>query len=210
MSRRELVERLALSRARVPSDRWRSQRLGREDVERLVRAANELDALPVRVDDTPILGLRHLRARGRRLRAEAARAGAPLGLVIVDYLQLMAPERRGREVNRVQEVSEISRGLKVLARELEVAVLGISQLSRRCEERIDKRPHLADLRDSGSLEQDADVVLLLYRDDYYNPESESPGICEVNVAKQRNGPTGVVELAWVGEFARFRSLHRRP
>ena len=210
MSRRELVERLALSRARVPSDRWRSQRLGREDVERLVRAANELDALPVRVDDTPILGLRHLRARGRRLRAEAARAGAPLGLVIVDYLQLMAPERRGREVNRVQEVSEISRGLKVLARELEVAVLGISQLSRRCEERIDKRPHLADLRDSGSLEQDADVVLLLYRDDYYNPESDSPGICEVNVAKQRNGPTGVVELAWVGEFARCRSLHRRP
>lgn len=208
MSRQEIVQRMALSEALLSSERWREGKLEAKDVARLRKAAAKLAELPLLVDDTAVVGVRHLRARGRRVKAESEHTGAPLGLIVVDYLQLMEAPRGRRETSRVEDVSAISRGLKLLARELDVCVVALSQLSRRCEERNDKRPLLSDLRESGSIEQDADVVMLLYRDDYYNPESEDKGIAELNLAKHRTGPTGVVELAWSAPFTRFLPLER--
>jgi replicative DNA helicase len=157
------------------------------------------------VDDTPSISIMEIRAKARRIRAEHN-----LGLIVVDYLQLMVG--RYRTENRQQEVTEISRSLKQLARELEVPVVALSQLSRAVEQRTEKIPSLADLRESGSLEQDADVVIFLYRDDYYNLDSDRKGIMDVIVAKQRNGPTGKVSLVFLKEFGRFESLekHLRP
>jgi replicative DNA helicase len=152
-----------------------------------------------------------IRAKVRRLASQLNAAGEmPLSLVVVDYLQLMiGGEGRNRQENRQQEVAEISRGLKVLARDLDVPVLAIAQLSRAVEARHDKRPLLSDLRDSGSIEQDADVVMFLYRDEYYNSESDDKGIAEVIVGKHRNGPTGKVQLAWLEQYTKFASLARR-
>jgi replicative DNA helicase len=155
------------------------------------------------IDDTPSITPMQLRTKCRRLHAEHG-----LDMVMIDYLQLMQAEHQSN--NRVQEVSEISRELKGLARELDVPVVAAAQLSRAVEQRQNKRPMLSDLRDSGSIEQDADVVMFIYRDDYYNQEtSERPNIAEVNVAKHRNGPTGAIDLFWHGQLATFRNLHRQ-
>src|SRR3712207_5748692 len=148
-------------------------------------------------------------SRSRRLSTQLkARGEPPLALVVVDYLQLMIGQGN-RSENRQQEIAEISRGLKVLARDLDVPVLAIAQLSRAVEQRHDKRPLLSDLRDSGAIEQDADMVMFLYRDEYYNPESDDKGIAEIIVGKHRNGPTGKVQLAWMEQYTKFASLARR-
>jgi replicative DNA helicase len=150
-----------------------------------------------------------MRAKVRRLLSQLkVRGEASLSLVVVDYLQLMVSQG-GRSENRQQEIAEISRGLKILARDLDVPVLAIAQLSRAVEQRHDKRPLLSDLRDSGALEQDADMVMFLYRDEYYNPDSDDKGIAEIIVGKHRNGPTGKVQLAWMEQYTKFASLARR-
>ncbi|MGH2985118.1 MAG: replicative DNA helicase [Solirubrobacterales bacterium] len=205
MNRKELVRRLALSRARITSEDWRAGKISEAQARRFLEESNRLDALPIYVDETTPMGMRHIRARARRL---AARQAGGVRLVVVDYLQLLVPDQQRREANRVQEVAEITRAMKLLARELDCCVVGLSQLSRRCEERVDKRPLLSDLRESGEIEQAADVVLMLYRDDYYNEDSEDAGICEVNVAKHRDGPTGTVKLVWREEYTRFDQLAR--
>ncbi len=167
----------------------------------LARAAGRLAEANIFVDDTPSISVLELRAKARRLKAEKG-----LGLVIVDYLQLM--RGYGRPENRQQEISEISRSLKAMARELNVPVIAVSQLSRAVEQRTPKRPQLSDLRESGAIEQDADLVLFIYREDYYNPNTPKKGIAEVIVAKQRNGPIGTVELMFQKDYARFENLAR--
>jgi len=153
--------------------------------------------------------LMEMRAKVRRLASRlSAQAETPLSLVVVDYLQLMVGQGV-RSENRQQEIAEISRGLKILARDLDVPVLAIAQLSRAVEQRHDKRPLLSDLRDSGAIEQDADMVMFLYRDEYYNPDSDDKGIAEIIVGKHRNGPTGKVQLAWLEQYTKFASLARR-
>jgi replicative DNA helicase len=164
---------------------------------------------PIWIDDTAGITLMEMRAKVRRLASRLnARGETPLSLVVVDYLQLMIGQR-ARAENRQQEIAEISRGLKVLARDLNIPVVAIAQLSRAVEQRHDKRPLLSDLRDSGSIEQDADMVMFLYRDEYYNPDSDDKGIAEVIVGKHRNGPTGKVQLAWLEQYTKFASLARR-
>jgi replicative DNA helicase len=156
------------------------------------------------IDDTPSITPMQLRTKCRRLYAEHG-----LDMVMIDYLQLMQSDRSGGGGNRVQEIGDISRGLKQLARELDVPVVAAAQLSRAVESRQDKRPMLSDLRDSGSIEQDADIVMFIYRDDYYNPDtSDRPGIAEIAIAKHRNGPTATIDLFWNGELASFANLQR--
>ncbi|HHW43172.1 MAG TPA: replicative DNA helicase [Desulfotomaculum sp.] len=201
MSRAQLVQRVLCAEAMVDQQRVRSGYLQDEDWVRLTEAAARLAKAPLYIDDSAILSPRQLRAKARRLQSETG-----LGLVVVDYLQLMQGSRRAE--NRQQEIAEISRSLKGIAKDLNVPVLALAQLSRSVEQRQDKRPIMSDLRESGSLEQDADVVMFIYRDEYYRPDSEKRGIAEIIVAKQRNGPTGVVELAFLKEFTRFMNLAR--
>ncbi len=202
MSHLELTQRLLCSEARVDASRMRTGKLRESDWPKIGHAISRMSEAPIFIDDNPNLTVMDIRARARRLKSREG-----LGLVVVDYLQLMTG-RHGAE-NRQVEVSEISRGLKILARELEVPVVALSQLSRGLEMRQDKRPMLADLRESGSIEQDADVVLFLYRDELYNPDStESQGTAEVIVAKHRNGPTGLTRLAFIGHHARFDNMAR--
>lgn len=201
MSKEQLVQRLLCAEAMVDQYRLRTGLLREEDWERLTEAAATLARLPIYIDDTAACSVREMRAKTRRLKAEVG-----LGLVIVDYLQLMQPNRRAE--NRQQEIAQISRALKGLAKELNVPVLALSQLSRAVEQRQNKRPQLADLRESGSLEQDADVVMFIYRDEYYRPDTDKRGIAEIIVAKQRNGPVGVVEMGFLKEFTRFVNLAR--
>ena len=180
----------------------RTGKLLEADWTKIGNAISRMSEAPIFIDDNPNLTVMDIRARARRLKSREG-----LGLVVVDYLQLMTG-RHGAE-NRQVEVSEISRGLKILARELEVPVVALSQLSRGLEMRQDKRPMLADLRESGSIEQDSDVVLFIYRDEIYNPESsESQGTAEIIVAKHRNGPTGHTRLAFIGHHARFDNMAR--
>lgn len=198
MPARQLVLRTIASEAKVDLQRVRLGLLNEEEFKRLVDAAGRVYEAPIFIDDTPHLTLSELRAKARRLKA-----ARDVALIVIDYLQLIqVPD----EENRQQEIATISRGLKALARELEVPVLALSQLSRAVEARADKRPVLSDLRESGSLEQDADVVLFLYRDEYYNPRSEKVGVAEVIVGKNRNGPTGTVNLQFQAALARFRNL----
>ncbi|MDA8183024.1 MAG: replicative DNA helicase [Actinomycetota bacterium] len=199
MSHLELTQRLLCSDARVDAGRMRNGRLNESDWAKISESIGRLADAPVYIDDNPNLTVMDIRAKSRRL---MSRGG--LGLVVVDYLQLMTG-RHGAE-NRQVEVSEISRGLKILARELKIPVVALSQLSRNLEMRQDKRPMLADLRESGSIEQDADVVLFIYRDEVYNTESEDRGSAEVIVAKHRNGPTGSVHLAFIDHYARFANI----
>ncbi len=199
MSHLELTQLMLCAEARVDSTRMRNGRLLESDWPKISQAIGRLGEAPLYIDDNPNLTVMDIRAKARRL---ASRTG--LGLVVVDYLQLMSG--RSSAENRQVEVAEISRGLKILARELDVPVVALSQLSRNLETRADKRPVLADLRESGSLEQDADVVLFLYRDELYNSESADRGIAEVIVAKHRNGPTGVTQLAFLDHFARFANI----
>ncbi len=202
MSHMELTQRLLGSEARVDANRMRTGNLREADWAKVGNAISRMSEAPIFIDDNPNLTVMDIRARARRLKSREG-----LGLVVVDYLQLMTG-RHGAE-NRQVEVSEISRGLKILARELEVPVVALSQLSRGLEQRQDKRPMLADLRESGSIEQDSDVVMFIYRDEIYNPEStESQGTAEVIVAKHRNGPTGVQRLAFIGHHTRFDNMAR--
>jgi replicative DNA helicase len=211
MSKEQLVQRLISQTTRIPAQALRSGNVKAEDWPKLVRGVAEVSRAPIWIDDTAGVTLMEIRAKVRRLASQLNVAGEmPLSLVVVDYLQLMVGgEARNRAENRQQEIAEISRGLKVLARDLDVPVLAIAQLSRAVEARHDKRPLLSDLRDSGAIEQDADMVMFLYRDEYYNSDSDDKGIAEVIVGKHRNGPTGKVQLAWMEQYTKFASLARR-
>jgi replicative DNA helicase len=209
MSKEQLVQRLISQTTRIPAQALRSGSVKAEDWPKLVRGVAEVSRAPIWIDDTAGVTLMEIRAKVRRLASQLNVVGEmPLSLVVVDYLQLMVGQGNRAE-NRQQEIAEISRGLKVLARDLDVPVLAIAQLSRAVEARHDKRPLLSDLRDSGAIEQDADMVMFLYRDEYYNSESDDKGIAEVIVGKHRNGPTGKVQLAWLEQYTKFASLARR-
>jgi len=209
MSKEQLVQRLISQTTRIRTQDLRSGNVKAEDWPKLVRGVAEVAKAPIWIDDSAGITLMEMRAKVRRLASRLhAQGGVPLSLVVVDYLQLMVGQGN-RSENRQQEISEISRGLKVLARDLDVPVLAIAQLSRAVESRHDKRPMLSDLRDSGAIEQDADMVMFLYRDEYYNPDSDDKGIAEVIIGKHRNGPTGKVQLAWLEQYTKFASLARR-
>ena len=201
MSKSEVTQRLMCSEAKVESQRLRSGNLAPDDWPRLTAACDRLSKAPIYVDDTGSITMMEIRSKARRLKMREP----GLGLIIVDYLQLMTSGSSAE--NRVQEVSQISRSLKVLARDLDVPVLALSQLSCAVEQRHDKRPILSDLRESGSLEQDADLVLFIYRDEYYNPETtDQQGLAEVHLAKHRNGPTDAIKLSFLKRFAKFADL----
>ena len=203
MSGEQLIQRMIAAETRIDSQRLRRGDLEESEWPIFYESVGRLSLAQIFIDDTPSITPMQLRTKCRRLYAEHG-----IDLIMVDYLQLMQAERS--QNNRVQEISEISRALKGLARELDVPVLANSQLSRAVEQRQDKRPQLSDLRDSGSIEQDADVVIFIYRDEYYNPDtSERPNIAEINIAKHRNGPTAVVDLYWHGQLATFRNLQRQ-
>jgi replicative DNA helicase len=199
MSKEQLVLRMLCSDSRVDAHKLRTGRLQEKDWARLAKAYADLSASKVFIDDSSALSPLEMRAKCRRLRAEHG-----LGLVIVDYLQLVTGS--GRAENRQQEISAISRSLKGLAKELAVPVVALSQLSRAPEARTDRRPQLSDLRESGALEQDADIVMFIYREEEYKPSDENRGIAEIIIGKQRNGPTGTRKLAFIKEFTRFENL----
>jgi replicative DNA helicase len=201
MSHLEIAQRVLCAEARVDATRMRNGRLLESDWPKISHAIGRLGNAPLHIDDNPNVTVMDIRAKARRMKAREG-----LGLVVVDYLQLMTG--RTSAENRQVEISEISRGLKILARELSLPVVALSQLSRSLETRADKRPMLADLRESGAIEQDADVVMFIYRDEVYNPDSSDRGAAEVIIAKHRNGPTGVVQLAFVGNYARFANMAR--
>ena len=204
MGHMELTQRLLCSEARVDSTKIRDGRLGPRDWDQITAACSRLTEAPMWIDDNPNVTVMEIRARARRLKSQTG----DLAMVAVDYLQLMTG--RHSADNRQVEVAEISRGLKVLARELECPVVALSQLSRNLESRQDKRPMLADLRESGAIEQDADVVMFLYRDDYYNPgNAETEGTAEIIVAKNRNGPTDTTSLAFLKRFTTFQDFPTR-
>ena len=201
MSKSEVTQRMMCSEAKVESNRLRSGKLAPDDWPRLTAACDKLMKAPIWVDDTGSITMMELRSKARRLKSRQPE----LGLIVVDYLQLMTSG--GNSENRVQEVSQISRNLKVLARDLDVPILALSQLSRAVEQRTDKRPLLSDLRESGTIEQDADLVFFVYRDEYYNQEdSEAQGIAEVILAKHRNGPTDALKLSFLKRYAKFADL----
>lgn len=202
MSRLEVVNRLLCSEARIDASRMKSAKLTDADWQKLANAIGVLANAPLYVDDTAYLTVMEIRAKCRRLAAKA-----PLGLVVIDYLQLMSGG--GRAESRQVEISEISRNLKILARELQCPVMAACQLNRSPEQRADKRPLLGDLRESGSLEQDADIVCFLYRDDYYNADSQALGEAELIVSKHRNGPTDTIRLVFLSQYSRFESLSYR-
>jgi replicative DNA helicase len=211
MSSEQLVQRLLCAEGRIDAQRLRRGKLSQEEHQRLAAAAGHLNTAPLWIDDQPGANVLEIRAKARRLQSELRSDHKDLGLILIDYMQLMSGARQSE--SRVQEVSEISRGLKALARELEVPVIALSQLSRGPEQRTDKRPMLSDLRVSGSIEQDADLVLFLYRPEYYAPpekREELEGKSELIIGKQRNGPTGVVELYFQKAYTRFDSAARGP
>ncbi len=196
MSKEQLTQRLLCAEALIDAHRLRIGDINEDEWVKLARAMGPLSEAPIFIDDTPAISITEMRAKCRRLKLEHN-----LGLIVIDYLQLM--QGKGNSDSRQQEISEISRSLKALAREINVPVVSLSQLSRAPEMRADHRPILSDLRESGAIEQDADVVMFLYRDEYYHPDSEKKNIGEVIIAKQRNGPTGNVELVWLGQFTKF-------
>lgn len=202
MSKEQLVNRMLSSEAMVDASRMKTGKLEDNDWQKVAKALGPLSEAPIFIDDTPGVSITEIRAKCRRLKLEHN-----LGLVIIDYLQLMSGSRSKSE-NRQQEISEISRSLKVLAKEINVPVITLSQLSRASETRTDHRPILSDLRESGAIEQDADIVMFLYRDDYYNPETDKKNIAEVIIAKHRNGSTGTVELVWLGQYTKFANLEK--
>ncbi len=204
MSKESLVTRMLCSEGRVDSSRFRNGFLARDEWARLASALGTLSEARIFIDDTPGISVLEMRAKSRRLAAEQKR----LDLIIVDYLQLMSGGSHRRSESRQQEVSQISRELKALAKELNVPLVALSQLSRAPEARTDHRPQLADLRESGAIEQDADVVAFIYREEQYNRTEENAGVAELIIAKQRNGPTGTVNLAFLKEFTRFENMWR--
>lgn len=199
MSKEQLVQRLLCSEARVDASKLRGGFLSERDWPKLTRAAGVLSEAAIFIDDTPAMNVLEMRAKARRLQRDKG-----LGLVVVDYLQLM--RGLGHIESREREISEISRSLKALAKELHIPVIAISQLNRGVEARQDKRPQMADLRESGAIEQDADVIIFVYRDEMYNRESPDKGIAEIIIGKQRNGPTGFTRLAFLNEYTRFENL----
>jgi replicative DNA helicase len=203
MSKEQLVNRLFALESRVDAQVLRNGRLEDSDWERLIESAEIIGNSNLIIDDTPSISITELRSKCRKYKMEMN-----LGVIIIDYLQLMSGSGGRNSGSRQQEVSDISRSLKALARELNVPVIALSQLSRAVEQRDDKRPMLSDLRESGAIEQDADVVMFIYRDDYYNKESEKKNIAEIIVAKQRNGPVGTVELAWRPQYTQFGNLSK--
>lgn len=204
MSKEQLINRMFSMESNVDSQKLRTGQLDDQDWERLIESAGVIGKSGLIIDDTPGISITELRSKCRKYKLEHG-----LSIVMIDYLQLMTGS--GRTDSRQQEISDISRSLKALARELSVPVIALSQLSRAVEQRPDHRPMLSDLRESGAIEQDADVVMFLYRDDYYNHDSEKRGITEIIIAKQRNGPIGTVELAWLPEYQKFANLeHRQP
>lgn len=202
MSASQLGQRFLASEGHIDASKIRTGKLDFDDWSKIPVAINAISEARIYIDDTPGISVSDIRAKCRRLKKRIGR----IGLVIIDYLQLVTV--RGKRENRVQEVSEISRMLKQIAREIDAPVIALSQISRKVEDRQDKRPMLSDLRESGSIEQDADVVAFLYRDDYYDKESEKKNIIEVIVAKQRNGPVGTVELVFLKNYNRFVNLDR--
>lgn len=202
MSKEQLVNRLFSLESRVDSQHLRTGNLSDAEWEKLIESAGVIGKSNLIIDDTPGISISELRSKCRKYKLEH-----DLKLIIIDYLQLMSGSGRGSD-SRQQEISDISRSLKALARELSVPVVALSQLSRAVEQRPDHRPMLSDLRESGAIEQDADVVMFIYRDDYYNKETEKKGIAEIIIAKQRNGPIGTVELVWLPDYTKFANLQK--
>lgn len=203
MGKEQLVKRILSMNSRVDAQKLRTGNLEDEDWVRLVDSVRRVGNTKLVIDDTSGITAAELRSKCRKLKLKQG-----LDLVIIDYLQLMSGSGKRKGENRQQEISEISRSLKVMARELNVPVIALSQLSRAVEQRPDKRPMLSDLRESGAIEQDADMVMFLYRDDYYNPDTEEKGVAEVIIAKQRSGPTGKVKLAWLSHLTKFGNLEQ--
>lgn len=201
MSKEQLIKRMLSMNSHVDSQKIRTGNLEDEDWDRIVGSVRKIGNSNLMIDDTSGITAQELRSKCRKLKIEQG-----LDLVIIDYLQLMSGSGRRRGDNRQQEISDISRALKVMARELNIPVIALSQLSRAVEQRPDKRPLLSDLRESGAIEQDADMVMFLYRDEYYNPDTEEKGVAEVIIAKQRSGPTGSVKLAWLSQYTKFGNL----
>lgn len=204
MSKEQLVNRMLSMESNVDSQKLRTGTLTDSDWDAVVEGVGVIGSSRVIIDDTPGISITELRSKCRKAKLEHG-----IGIIIIDYLQLMTGSGRGND-NRQQEISEISRSLKALAREMQAPVVALSQLSRACETRTDHRPMLSDLRESGAIEQDADVVMFLYRDDYYNKDSEMKDMAEVIIAKQRNGPIGTVNLVWMPQYTKFASAVRQP
>jgi len=203
MAKEQLAMRMLSADAKVDSQRLRRGLVGETDWPKLTTAAGRLSEAPIYIDDTPSITVLEMKAKARRLKAESG-----LELVVIDYLQLMRGS--GRRDSREQEISEISRSLKALAKELSVPVIALSQLNRKVEDRTDRRPHMADLRESGAIEQDADLIAFIYRDEVYNKSEDNPekGIAEIIIGKQRNGPIGIVKLAFLERYTSFEQLAR--
>ena len=203
MSKEQLVNRLFALEAHVDAQRLRTGNLNDTDWEKLIECAGVIGKSKLIIDDTSGISVSELRSKCRKYKLEHG-----LDVIIIDYLQLMTGSARRSNESRQQEISDISRSLKSIARELNVPVIALSQLSRAVEQRTDKRPMLSDLRESGAIEQDADVVMFIYRDDYYNPDSKDKNIAEIIIGKQRNGPIGTVRLAWLPQYTRFANEAR--
>ena len=202
MSKEQMVNRILCSEAMVDSNKVRTGKIEDDDWAKLAGALGTLSEAPIYIDDTPGISVMEIRAKCRKMKLEKN-----IGLVVIDYLQLVQASNNKRG-SREQEISEISRSLKILAKEINVPVIALSQLSRAPEQRPDHRPMLSDLRESGAIEQDADIVMFLYRDDYYNEDSEKKNIAEVIIAKHRGGSTGTVELLWLGNYTKFANIER--
>jgi replicative DNA helicase len=202
MGAAQLALRLVGSLGRIDQQGLRTGKLRPDDWERLTEAVDKLGQVQMFIDETPALTSAELRARARRM---ARQFGGTLGLIVIDYLQLMSGSSSGDE-NRATEIGEISRGLKALAKELQCPVIALSQLNRSVESRNDKRPMMSDLRESGAIEQDADVIMFIYRDDYYDKNSKEPGVAEIVIGKQRNGPVGTVKLTFLKPLTKFDNL----
>ena len=203
MSKEQMVNRILCSEAMVDSNKVRTGKIDDEDLIKLADTMGDLSEAPIYIDDTPGISINEIRAKCRKLKLER-----DIGLVVIDYLQLVQGSSKRASGSREQEISEISRSLKILAKEINVPVIALSQLSRAPEQRPDHRPMLSDLRESGAIEQDADIVMFLYRDDYYNEDSEDKGLAEVIVAKHRAGSTGTVKLVWLGNYTKFANMER--
>ena len=203
MSKEQMVNRILCSEAMVDSNKVRTGKIDDDDWIKLADTMGDLSEAPIYIDDTPGISINEIRAKCRKLKLEK-----DIGLVVIDYLQLVQGSSKRAQGSREQEISEISRSLKILAKEINVPVIALSQLSRAPEQRPDHRPMLSDLRESGAIEQDADIVMFLYRDDYYNEDSEDKGLAEVIVAKHRAGSTGTVKLVWLGNYTKFANMER--
>ena len=204
MSKEQMVNRILCSEALVDSNKVRTGKLEDDDWAKLAQASGVLSESEIIIDDTPGISIMEIRAKCRKMKLEKN-----IGLVVIDYLQLVQGSNKRASGSREQEIAEISRSLKILAKEINVPVIALSQLSRAPEQRPDHRPMLSDLRESGSIEQDADIVIFLYRDDYYNQDSDKKNVAEIILAKHRSGSTGTVELAWLGNYTKFANLDNR-